>query len=104
MDCALVGVAVFLNLSGEKSETKEARIALASVAPFPIRAWKAEEELLSGPMTEERIQNAARAAVSDSSPLSDMRASASYRKEMIRVLTCRAIQEAQQRAKGGAIH
>lgn len=104
MDCALVGVAVFLNLSGEKGEAKGTRIALASVAPVPIRARKAEEELLSGPLTEERMQKAARAAVSDSSPLSDMRASASYREEMIRVLTYRAIGQARRLAEGGIIH
>ena len=102
MDLALVGVAVFLKLD-EKGETEEARIALASVAPVPIRARNAEEELLSGPMTQERIGKAALAAVSDSSPLSDVRASADYRKEMIRVLTCRAVEEARQRAEGGIV-
>ncbi len=103
MDLALVGVAVFLKLD-EKGEPTEARVALASVAPIPIRARKAEEELLSGAMTGERIRKAALAAVSDSSPLSDMRASASYRKEMIRVLTCRAIEEARRMARGGTVH
>ena len=103
MDLALVGVAVFLTLN-EKGETTEARIALASVAPIPIRALKAEEELLSGPMTGERVRKAALAVVSDSYPLSDMRASASYRKDMIEVFTRRAIEEAMQKAKGGTVH
>ena len=102
MDLALVGVAVFLKLD-EKGEATEARIALASVAPIPIRARNAEEELLSGPLTKERIGKAALAAVSDSSPLSDVRASAAYRKEMIRVLTCRAVEEARNRAEGGFV-
>jgi len=102
MDLALVGVAVFLKLD-EKGEATEARIALASVAPIPIRARNAEEELLSGPLTKERIGKAALAAVSDSSPLSDVRASAAYRKEMIRVLTCRAVEEARNRAEGGSV-
>ena len=100
MDLALVGVAVFLRLD-EKGETAEARIALASVAPIPIRAGKAEEELLSGPMTEDRVRKAAMAAASDSCPISDMRASASYRREMIEVFTRRAIKEARRRAEGG---
>jgi carbon-monoxide dehydrogenase medium subunit len=103
MDLALVGVAVFLKLD-EKGETTEARVALASVAPIPIRARKAEEELLSGPMTGDRVRRAALAAVSDSCPLSDMRASASYRKEMTRVLASRAIEEARRMAKGGIAH
>ena len=104
MDCALIGAAVFLRFSGARGEAKEARIALASAAPVPLRARKAEEELLSGPLTEERIQQAGRAAVSDSLPISDMRASVSYRKEMIRVLTCRAIEQARQLAMGGIVH
>ena len=101
MDLALVGVAVFLNFAAGSDRAAEARIALASVAPIPIRARKAEEEILSGPLTEERVRKAALAAVSDASPLSDLRASASYRREMIRVLTSRAIGEARQRAEGG---
>jgi len=103
MDLALVGVAVFLNFAAGSDRPAEARIALASVAPIPIRARKAEEEILSGPLTEERVRKAALAAVSDASPLSDLRASASYRREMIRVLTCRAIGEARQRAEGGIV-
>ena len=102
-DLALVGVAVFLHLPAGKGQPAEARVSLASVAPIPIRAREAEEELLSGPMTEERVRKAALAAVSDASPLSDLRASASYRKEMIRVLTVRAAEEARRRAEGGTV-
>jgi CO/xanthine dehydrogenase FAD-binding subunit len=100
MDCALAGVAVLLNLSA-RGEVQEARIALASVAPVPIRARKAEAELLSGPLTAERIQRAAAAAVIDSMPVSDMRASSSYRKEMVKVLTLRAIEKARTLAEEG---
>jgi carbon-monoxide dehydrogenase medium subunit len=103
MDLALVGVAVFLKLD-EEGDTTEARIALASVAPIPIRARKAEEELLSGPLTEDRVRKAALAAASGSCPISDMRGSASYRREMIEVFTRRAIKEALQKATGGTVH
>jgi carbon-monoxide dehydrogenase medium subunit len=101
MDCALVGVAVLLNLSAKSGDVAEARIALASVAPVPIRARKAEAELLSGPLTEERIQKAATAAALESMPISDMRASASYRKEMVKVSTRRAIEQARTLAGEG---
>lgn len=104
MDCALVGVAVLLNLSAKSGDVQEARIALASVAPVPIRARKAEEELLSGALTEERIQKVATAAAFDSLPVSDMRASSSYRKEMVKVLTFRAIEQARDLAEGGNNH
>jgi len=93
MDCALVGVAALLTLSNKTNEATEARIALASVGPVPLRANRAEEVLLSGPLTEERIREAARAAGEGCTPISDIRASGSYRKEMVEVLTRRAISE-----------
>ena len=101
MDCALVGVAVLLALSAKNGDVREARIALASVAPVPVRARKAEAELLSGAFSEKRIQKAAEAATFDSMPVSDMRASSSYRKEMIKVLTLRAIKQARTLAQEG---
>ena len=103
MDCAIVGVAAHLALSSKKTEAKEARIALASVAPVPLRAKNAEEVLLSGSLTGERLREAARAAAENSSPITDMRASASYRREMVRVITFRALQQALNLAQEGKI-
>ena len=100
MDCALVGAAVFMALSEKDGGVKDARVALASVAPVPLRAMKAEEVLLSGSLTEERMREAARAAASDCFPISDMRASGSYRTEMVRVLTYRALARAFRLAEG----
>jgi CO/xanthine dehydrogenase FAD-binding subunit len=91
MDCALVGVAALLTLSDNTIEAKEAKVALASVGPVHLRAKKAEEILLSGPLTEGRIKEASRAAADDSCPITDMRASSSYRREMVNVLTFRAL-------------
>jgi CO/xanthine dehydrogenase FAD-binding subunit len=101
MDCALVGVAVCLSLSGKNREVKEARVALSAVAPVPLRATKTEEVLLSGPLTEERIREASRVAAMESSPIDDLRASGSYRKEMASVLTYRAVLEALAHAERG---
>jgi CO/xanthine dehydrogenase FAD-binding subunit len=101
MDCALVGVAAFLTLAGKDRGVKDAKVALAAVAPVPLRARKAEEVLLSGSLTEERIGEAARAAAADCFPISDLRASGSYRQEMVRVLTCRALTRAWRSAEGG---
>jgi len=100
MDCALVGAAAFMALSEKDGGVKDARVALASVAPVPLRAMKAEEVLLSGSLTEERMREAARAAASDCFPISDMRASGSYRTEMVRVLTYRALARAFRLAEG----
>ena len=101
MDCALVGVAALVTLSGKDHGVKDAGVALAAVAPVPLRAMKAEQVLLSGSLTEERMKEAARAAAGDCFPISDMRASGSYRKEMVEVLTYRALARALRLAEGG---
>lgn len=103
MDCALVGVAAFLAFGKKDTEATQARIVLAAVAPVPQRAQKAEEILLGGSLTKERIQEAAKAAADGSLPISDMRASGSYRQEMVGVLTFRALQLALHRSQGGKI-
>lgn len=101
VDIALVGVAVLLTLGERGTEVRDARVALAAVAPVPLRAKRAEEVLLSGSVTEGRLKEAARVAAKDSIPITDMRASASYRKEMVRVLTLRALGKALHLAQGG---
>lgn len=100
-DIALVGVGALLALGEREAEAKDARVALAAVAPVPLRANKAEEVLLSGSLTEERLKEAARAAAEGSFAITDMRASCSYRKEMVRVLTLRALEKALHLAQGG---
>ncbi len=101
VDCALAGVAALVTLSGKDHGLKDAGVALAAVAPVPLRAKRAEEVLLSGSLTEERMKEAARAAAADCLPISDMRASGSYRKEMVQVLTYRALARALRLAEGG---
>jgi carbon-monoxide dehydrogenase medium subunit len=88
MELATVGVAVCLTLD------KGVRICLGAVAPTPIRARKAEEIFLKTGSPDE----AAEAAMLESRPISNVRGSAAYRKEMVRVLTRRALEEALRRA------
>jgi aerobic carbon-monoxide dehydrogenase medium subunit len=100
MDCALVGVAAALSLNGV-DRLGEARVALAACGPVPLRAASAEAVLLGGPLDEDRLREAARAAAGDSSPITDMRACADYRREMVEVLAFRALQDAWQAARKG---
>lgn len=104
VDIALVGVAVLLALGEKDTGAVAAKVALGAVAPVPVRAGRAEEVLLSGPLTEERLRQASRAAVEDASPITDIRASGLYRKEMVRVLTYRALGRALTFARGGKTH
>lgn len=97
-DCALVGIAALITLN--KDEVKDTRIALSSVGPNPLRAKQAEAVILSGPLSEERMKAAARVAADETSPITDMRCSAAYREEMVKVLTFRALKAALQRIRG----
>jgi len=92
MDLAIIGVAAWLKMDGNKC--LDCRIALGAVAVTPIRSAKAEKILIGRELTEELIAEAAVAASEDCSPISDVRASAEYRKDMIRVFTKRSIKKA----------
>lgn len=98
MDCALVGVAAALSLD-QGGRVMEARLAMASCGPVPLRAESAETILLAGPLDENRLREAARAAAGSSCPITDMRACSDYRREMVEVLAFRALREALQTAR-----
>ena len=85
MELATVGVAVSLS-------NTDVRIVLGAVAPTPIRARKAEELLRGRTLDKQLIAQAAELAQSESRPISNVRASAEYRREMVRVLTRRALE------------
>lgn len=92
IDIAVVGVAVIVRL--DSKNIVDARIVLCAVAPTPIRARKAEE-LIRGKEIEDRlIAKASEVAAEEAKPISDIRGSDSYRKEMVKVLTTRAIKKA----------
>ncbi len=90
MDIAVVGVAATLYV--EDTVCRKARIALGAVAPVPLRATEAEDELLGQPLTPTNIAVAARAAADACSPIDDVRGSAWYRRKMAEVLTRRAVE------------
>jgi carbon-monoxide dehydrogenase medium subunit len=83
-DWATVGVAAVVN--------GDARIALTSMGPTPVRARAAEESFSSG-----GAEAAAAVADEGSDPPSDTGGSAEYRRELARVLTRRALEEAVSR-------
>ncbi len=91
MDLAMVGVAV-VGICGYGT-IKDVRIGLGAVAPTPLRA-KAAEDILKGQKAgPEVIARAAETAARAARPIDDHRASAEYRREMVRVLTRRALEE-----------
>ena len=94
-DISLVQVSVSLGIAAGRIET--ARIALGAVAPVPMRATLAEAQLMGqklSALTPELIADAAVIAAGECEPRDDHRASAEYRRDMVRVLTRRQITKA----------
>lgn len=91
MDIAVAGVGAWVHLDVE-GKVIEARIAMAAVAPTPVRAPQAESLLHGERLTPALIQEAASGAARDANPISDTRGSADYRRELIRTLTRRTLQ------------
>jgi carbon-monoxide dehydrogenase medium subunit len=69
----------------ENGRFKDARISLGAVAPVVIRAPKAEAVLEGQAISKERIDEAAKAAVTEANPIDDFRASRKYRSNLIEV-------------------
>ncbi len=92
MDLAIVGVAAVV--TAENGTCRDIRIALGAVSPTPLRARKAEAIISGQRLSDEVIDSAARTAARECRPISDHRASAEYRTEMVRVLVRRAIKQA----------
>ncbi len=93
MDIAVAGVASFI-VPGRNNICKEIKIAMASVAPTTVMAHRAEAILVGKKLTEENIAKAAEQAAMEASPISDIRGSADYRREMVKVLTARTLKTA----------
>jgi len=94
MDIAVVGVGVaHRGFNPLTRQAADVRIVLGAVAPTPLRAKKAEEEVMSGSLTNERIERAAKIAAEESKPIDDVRGSVWYRRKMVEVMTRRGLEQ-----------
>ncbi len=96
---ALVNVAASLRVDWDNNACIAPRIALGAVAPTVIRAPQAEAYLEGRAITPESMSEAGRIAVGEAKPIGDFRASAGYRRDLIAVLTRRAVEGAYALAK-----
>jgi CO/xanthine dehydrogenase FAD-binding subunit len=92
MDIGIVNIAILLDADLRAEFCNQIMIALGAVAPRPIRAKKAEALLNANRLTPELIQEAAEAASNEATPISDFRASAGYRKDLVKNLIIKGIQ------------
>ena len=96
---ALVNAAASLWVDWKRNVCVAPRIALGAVAPTVIRAPAAEAYLEGRAITPEAMAEAGRIALGEARPISDFRASADYRRDLIAVMTRRALANAYARAK-----
>ena len=82
---SIVAVATLVKVSDNKFT--DVRVALNSVAPTPVRATSVEKALTGREVSLEAVEEASKLVVNDIKPISDVRASADYRREMSIVLT-----------------
>jgi len=96
---ALVNVAVSLRVGGPPAAFVEPRIVLGAVAPTVMRAAQAEAFLEGRAISLEAMREAGRIAAAEAQPITDFRASAGYRLDLIATLTRRALENARARAR-----
>jgi len=82
----------------KKDRCSNARIIVGACAPVPMRTQAAEKMLIGKKMTDTLIRQAAQKASEETSPITDVRASAPYRWKMVSVLTIRALTDARKMA------
>lgn len=88
MEIAIAGVAVTMGIVD--GYCRKARVALGAVAPKPFRS-AAAEGCLAGRRPGAAAEEAARLAMEDCEPITDLRATAEYRRDTVGVLVKRAI-------------
>lgn len=91
-DYATVSVAAALRV-GADNTCEDVRVALGAAATTPIHARNVENALRGQRLDAQKIKDAAALVRDEVDPLDDLRGSASYKREMARVWTQRALQE-----------
>jgi CO/xanthine dehydrogenase FAD-binding subunit len=100
---AIAVLSVAVVVEGDASgNCRQARIALGAVAPRPVRSHPAEEVLQDQPLTADTIALAARLAAETASPISDIRASADYRRRVVAVLVRRLLTQLSEKLASAA--
>jgi carbon-monoxide dehydrogenase medium subunit len=97
-DWPSLGVAVALRAEGKT--VKSARIVVSAATTTATRLKAAEAELLGGSANDKTLKNVADAAVDEADIIADLRGSASYKRELLRVYAVRAVLAAMQTSGG----
>jgi len=101
MEIAVVGATAVVTVEGDR--VVGARVAITALTPTIRRVPEAESALVGTDGADDAVEAAAVAAAAASTPISDVRGSAEYRRAMAAVIANRAITAAITRARGGSV-
>jgi CO/xanthine dehydrogenase FAD-binding subunit len=99
IDFPLLGVSVFLHLEGRGGRCEDIRLVLGAVGPSPLVVEEAAQRMRGKEITPKLIEEVCQIAWKTAHPVANTASSPRYRKEMVRVFTRNAIQEALSRIK-----
>ncbi len=98
LEISLVNIAASIRIDGAGGAVTDARIVMGSVGPTPLRAKEAEQSLIEQKPEQNIFEKAGTIAAGECTPIDDFRGSAEYRRDMVKVLTVRALEKALQEA------
>ncbi len=102
-DFAFVAAAAQVEFDGG-GKCKRIAIGVGAATDFPIRLTGAEQRLTGSALDATAVKDAVVEALADIVPLSDLHASAEYRRRVAAKLAARAVDDARSRASGKKIH
>lgn len=100
MEIDSVNMAVNIELENDGATVKNVKLVMGSVYPRPLVSEQVPALLVGKKLTDDLIEKAAEAAQGEAKPIDDIRASAEYRREIVKVLARRLLKEAFAAAKG----
>jgi 4-hydroxybenzoyl-CoA reductase subunit beta len=99
IDFPLLGVSVFLHLEERDGRCKDIRVVLGAVGPSPLIVEEAAQAMSGKELTPKLMEEVSQIAWKAAHPVANTASSPKYRRDMVRVLTKNAIQEALNRIK-----
>ena len=99
IDFPLLGVSVFLHLEERDGRCKDVRVVLGAVGPSPLIVEEAAQVISGKELTSKLIEEVSQIAWEAAHPVANTASSPRYRRDMVRVFTKNAIQEALNRIK-----
>ncbi|MDY6861763.1 MAG: xanthine dehydrogenase family protein subunit M [Thermodesulfobacteriota bacterium] len=98
-DPAIVGVAVVASLESPDGICRKIRIVIGGAGPVPLRSKKAEKRIEGNRLDEKLIEEAAKIVKEEVAPVSDIRGTEEYKREMVELLTKEGITGALEKVK-----